>query len=140
MTFASRIPWPAVKQLVRYGVVGLMTNFAGYLIYVLVTWLWLEPKMAITTLYPVGVLMGYFGHARYSFGYKGGTGSGLLRFLIAHAIGYLANLALLYVFTDRLRYPHQAVQAAAIVVVAGILFLLFRFFVFPAAPDPRASS
>jgi len=51
-----------------------------------------------------------------------------------HPIGYLANLALLYVFTDRLGYPHQVVQAAAIFVVAGILFLLFRFFVFPAVP------
>ena len=124
--------WPAIMQLVRYGLVGLATNLAGYLIYLLVTWLWLEPKAAVTVLYPVGILMGYFGQARYAFKYRGDARSGLARFLVAHAIGYGANITLLHIFTDRLGYPHQAVQAAAIFVVAGLLFLLFRFFVFPA--------
>jgi putative flippase GtrA len=122
---------PALIQLIRYGVVGLLTNLAGYLVYLLVTWAWLEPKLAVTLLYPVGVIAGYFGHARYSFAYRGRTRTGLARYLLAHVVGYGTNIALLYVLTDLLGLPHQAVQMVAIVVVAGVLFMLFRFFVFP---------
>lgn len=119
-----------MKQVVRYGVVGVLNNLLGYLIYLVVTWLWLEPKLAITLLYPVGAFTAYFGHAKYSFSYRGRTTHGLLRYIIAHLIGYGVNVLLLYVFSDRLHFPHQAVQAVAVFVVAGVLFLLFRFFVF----------
>ena len=128
--------WPAVLKLIRYGVVGLLTNLAGYAIYLLLTWSWLEPKVAVTVLYPVGVIAGYFGHARYSFAYQGRMASGMARYLAAHAIGYGANIALLHVFTDRMGFPHQAVQAVAIFAVAGLLFLLFRFMVFARAQPP----
>jgi len=123
--------WRTLRQLFRYGAVGLVVNVSGYAIYLLVTWLWLEPKVAVTALYPIGVLSGYFGHARYSFAYQGGATSGLTRYLIAHALGYGTNLALLYMFVDLLHFPHQIVQAAAIFVVAVVLYLLYRFFVFP---------
>jgi len=133
----TEVPWPALFQLLRYGVVGLLTNLAGYLVYLLVTWLWLEPKAAVTLLYPVGMILGYFGHARYSFAFQGRTNSGVARYFVAHAIGYGANVSLLYVFTELLHFPHQVVQACAIFVVAGILFLLFRYFVFPSAHTRR---
>lgn len=136
----THLSWAVLRQLLRYAIVGLLTNAAGYLVYLALTWLWLDPKIAVSLLYPMGVLMGYFGHARYSFAYEGATGRGLTRYLAAHAIGYTLNVALLYVLSDRLGYPHQAVQALAIFLVAGVLFILFRFFVFPRAPRMTASS
>jgi putative flippase GtrA len=121
----------ALGQVFRYGVVGVLNNLLGYLIYLVVTWLWLDPKVAITLMYPIGATTAYFGHAKYSFAYSGRTSHGILRYVLAHFIGYGVNIAMLYVFSDRLMYPHQLVQAAAIFVVAGVLFLLFRYFVFP---------
>jgi putative flippase GtrA len=126
-------PDATLGQLVRYGVVGLLNNLLGYLIYVAVTWLWIEPKLAVTLMYPVGALIGYLGHARYAFQYNGRVSDGLLRYTIANLIGYCADVGMLYVLADRLGYPHQLVQAAAIFVVAGLLFVLFRYFVFPRA-------
>jgi putative flippase GtrA len=127
-----------IAQMVRYGIVGVLTNLAGYLLYLAVTWLWLEPKLAVTVLYPVGVAAAYFGHARYAFTYRGGARRGWLRYLIAHALGYGANVLTLCVFADAIGFPHQAVQAAAIPLVAGVLFLLFKYFVFaPASPEGR---
>lgn len=123
-------------QVVRYGVVGVLNNLLGYLIYLLVTWLWLDPKVAVTLMYPIGAVTAYFGHARYSFAYSGRTSHGIVRYSIAHLIGYGTNIGMLHLFSDRLGYPHQLVQAAAIVVVAGILYLLFRYFVFPNRPQP----
>lgn len=122
---------PVLAQVVRYGIVGVLNNLLGYLIYLAVTWLGLDPKLAVSMLYPIGALTAYFGHARYSFAYKGSPSHGLLRYVIAHCLGYGVNVLMLYVFSDKLLFPHQLVQAAAIFVVAGILYLMFRYFVFP---------
>ncbi|MET1414198.1 GtrA family protein [Roseibium sp. HPY-6] len=118
------------RQMVRYGVVGALTNLLGYLIYLLVTWLWLEPKVAVAIMYPIAALTAYFGHAKYTFEYNGYQTRGLFRYCVSHAIGYATSLGMLFVFFDLLGYPHQLVQAASIFVVAGLLFLLFRFYVF----------
>ena len=125
-------------QMARYGMVGLLNNLLGYLIYLLITWLWLDPKVAVTLMYPIGAVTAYFGHSRYSFTYSGRTSQGIARYALAHLIGYGVNVSMLYVLSDRLGYPHQLVQAAAIVVVAGILYLLLRYFVFPTGPSHPA--
>lgn len=114
----------------RYGVVGALNNLLGYLIYLFVTWLWLDPILAVSLMYPIGALSAYFGHAKYTFGYIGRTSRGLVRYVIAHLTGYGVNVALLFVLSDLFGYPHQLVQAIAIVTVAGILYVLFRYFVF----------
>lgn len=121
-------------QVARYGVVGVINNLAGYLIYLGVTWLGLEPKLAVTVLYPIGIIISYFGHARYTFFHNNANSSTLIRFVLAYLIGYVANIALLYMFVDQLGFPHQLVQASAIFIVAGLLFLLLRYFVFPVRP------
>ena len=133
--------FPALRQVIRYGVVGVLNNLLGYLIYLLVTFFWLEPMVAISLLYPVGAITAYFGHSKYAFTYQGKHTYALLRYIIAHLIGYGVNFLMLYLLWDKLKLPHQAVQAAAIVVVAGVLFLLFRYFVFPHTKiDPLSQS
>jgi putative flippase GtrA len=119
-----------VVQLARYGLVGLASNLSGYLVYVLITYWGSEPKRTMTLLYIVGASIGYFGNRQWTFAHKGGLGAGG-RYLIAHLLGYLINLLLLLTFVDRLGYSHQWVQAVAIFVVAGFLFLAFKYFVFP---------
>jgi len=98
--------------------------FADYLF-------WLDPKVAITILYPVGVAAAYCGHSKYSFSYQGNSNNALLRFSVAHLVGYRVNLLMLFILSDKLKLPHQAVQALAIFVIAGILFLMCKYFVFP---------
>lgn len=119
-----------IFQVARYGIVGILNNTLGYLIYLAITWVWLEPKLAVTLLYPIGAMTAYFGHAKYAFGYQGSNRAGLRRYIVAHLIGYATNVCFLYVFNDRLGFPHQAVQALAIFFVGGVLYLLFRYWVF----------
>ena len=121
----------SANQILRYSIVGVANNLLGYLIYLFLTWLWLDPKVAVSLFYPIGAATAYFGHIKYSFSFNGSHIGGVLRYIVAHVIGYLVNILLLYIFVDKLLFPHQLVQAIAIVIVAGILFLLFRFFVFP---------
>jgi putative flippase GtrA len=120
-----------ISQLFRYGLVGVVTNLALYFFYLFITYLGIEPKTAMTISYVVGALLGFIGHRKWTFMHNGALlGSGA-RYIIAHLFGYLINFLILLTFVDKLGYPHQWVQAAAIIVVAGFLFVTFRYFVFP---------
>lgn len=117
-------------QLFRYGLIGLASNFAGYLLYLSLTYFGVMPKMAMSVLYVAGATIGFFGNRRLTFAHKGSLAGAGVRYMIAHFFGYLINLSILILMVDKLGYPHQWVQAGAIFIVAGFLFLAFKFFVF----------
>lgn len=123
------------SQLFQYALVGITTNFAGYLVYVLITYFGATPKITMTVLYVIGAAVGFVGNRKYTFSDGGSLlGSGL-RYMIVHCLGYFINLFILIAFVDQLGYAHQWVQGIAIFVVAGFLFLAFKFFVFK-EPNP----
>ncbi|PLX98727.1 MAG: hypothetical protein C0623_11895 [Desulfuromonas sp.] len=117
-------------QIFRYGAVGLFSNLLGYLVYLFVTWQGVDPKLAVTILYPVAATIAYIGHSHYSFSYEGEHIKGIARYVAAHSCGYLLNLASLFFFVDMFSFPHQLVQFCNIFLVAGFLFITFRYFVF----------
>jgi len=126
-----------VFQFIRYAFTGLALNLIGYLIYLVVTWLGMEPKMAVSVFYPLGVLYSYFAHKRFSFQHSGGKQNFrlIVRYFIVYAVGYMINLSLLSFFSDRLGYPHHWVQGAAIFIVAVFLFVALKLFVFRKVAD-----
>ncbi|WP_295442955.1 GtrA family protein [uncultured Thiodictyon sp.] len=117
-------------QLIRYGVVGVLSNLAGYLVYIGVTWLGVGPKTAVSILYPVAVFVAYFGHARYTFADTERSSDGVFRYVVSHVFGYVTNLAALFVLHDLLGFPHELVQLFTIFLVSGFLFFLFKYYVF----------
>lgn len=117
-------------QLLRYGSVGLITNFIGFLLYLLLTQLGVPYRIAMSLLYFAAVFISFFGNRYWVFNIKGHSGHFVFRYVIAHSCGYILNFAILTAFAVKLGYPHQYVQAAAIIIVAGFLFILFRLFVF----------
>lgn len=120
----------AFGQFLRYATVGLISNAAFYLAYLGLTALGLNYKVAMTLVYVLGVLSTFIANRVWSFNHKGMVHAALVRYVIAYVLGYLLNLALLWLAVDRLHLPHQAVQAVAIVVVAACLFLMHRYWVF----------
>lgn len=118
------------RQLVRYAVVGVITNAAGYLVYLLITYLGVVPKVAMSILYVVGVIASFFGNKRLTFSYNGGVLGAGVRHLIVYMLGYFLNLGLLIMFVDHFGYPHQFVQGLAIFVTAAFLFVTLKHFVF----------
>ena len=123
----------SAKQLFRYGLVGIISNSLGYLLFLLITYWGVEPKIAMTLLYAVGATIGFFGNRQWAFAHSGTLLESSVRYVIAHMFGYLINFLILLMFVDRLGYSHQWVQAGAIFVVAGFLFVTFKYFVFPKA-------
>jgi len=121
----------SISQLFHYALVGCLSNFTGYLVYLALTYFGGTPKFTMTLLYGVGAAVGFFGNRNLTFEHEGNVMRAGVRYVIAHGVGYTINLSILILFVDRLGCAHQWVQALAIFVVAVFLFFAFKFFVFP---------
>jgi putative flippase GtrA len=121
---------PMRLPILRYIVVGVACNAIGYAAYLALTLLGVPFKLAMSFLYVFGICISFLGNRNWVFEYRGDLPSAVWRFGLAHAAGYLFNLGLLAFFVDKLGYPHEWVQAAAIFAVGGFLFVVFRLIVF----------
>lgn len=117
-------------QLARYGLVGVTSNLLGYLVYLLLTSLGVQPILTMTLLYAVGATIGFVGNRLWVFSHTGAAMPSGARYCGVHLLGYLINFIILFVFVTRLGYPHQWVQAMAIIIVASFLFIAHKYFVF----------
>ena len=127
----------SVIQLFRYGLVGIASNLSGYVLYLLLTYLGSTPKITMSFLYVMGAVIGFWGNRKFAFAHTGSLFGSGVRYAISHCIGFLLNLVILIVMVDKMGYAHQWVQAVAIFVVAGFLFLAFKFFVFKSIDDSQ---
>ena len=119
-----------LRQLLRFGIVGVLSNLIGYLVYLLITYLGVGPKLTVSLLYPIGTYMSFVGNKSWTFGIKGRSIRPGLKHILVYALGYLLNFLILMVFVDYLGFAHQLVQFVAIFVVALFLFVAMKFFVF----------
>lgn len=118
------------KQFIRYAIVGLVSNAIAYVIYILLTKLGLEPKLAMSLLYGVGVLQTFVFNKRWTFGHRGARRAVFFRYCMAYGVGYVINLLVLLVFVDQHGYSHEIVQGVMILALAVMLFLLQKYWVF----------
>ena len=128
----------ARTQFLRYAAIGVASNVALYLLYLALTYLGVGHKTAMTSLYVIGVLATFLFNRRWAFRDSGPQGPALARYLIAYALAYVLNYSALMAFVDFGGLPHQAVQAVMILVVAVLMFLAQRHWVFGAV-RPGAS-
>lgn len=117
-------------QMIRYGIVGIASNAVLYLLYLAITSAGMEHKLAMTLLYMVGVVQTFLFNKRWSFGHDGSHRYAFLRYAMSYGLGYVVQLTALYFSVDRLGWPHQAVQGVMVFVVAALLFMLQKFWVF----------
>jgi putative flippase GtrA len=119
-----------IRQILTYGIVGLSINLLLYFIYLILVKLGSDPKLSMTLVYISGVIVGFYSHKKITFSHTGNAAKSFTRFFIAHVIGYLINLACLFIFVDQLGFAHQLIQALSIFIVALYLFIIFKFWVF----------
>lgn len=120
----------AASQFIRYAIVGLASNGVLYLLYLLITSFGIGPKTAMTILYAIGVAQTFYFNRNWSFKHDGKTSPALLRYIATYAFGYVLNFFVLLILVDNLSWPHQWVQGVMIFVLAALLFILQRYWVF----------
>ena len=120
-----------MRQIFRYGLIGISVNSLLYFGYLFINYFGVEPKISMTLIYFIGVCIGFYGHRKWTFSHQGSAKKSMLRFIFAHLLGYAINFLLLLGLVDYYGYPHQLVQVAAILIVAVFLFIVFKYWVFP---------
>lgn len=121
-------------QACRFAIVGILSNSFGYILYLLMTSAGMGHKLAMTILFAAGTAQTFFFNKKWSFAYKEHDDGALLRYVATYVLGYLVNLGALLFFVDVLGMQHAIVQVTMIFVVALLMFLLQKFWVFPARP------
>jgi putative flippase GtrA len=126
------------RQIVRFAVVGLVSNALLFGLYLLLTNAGLSYVPAMTAVYAIGIAQTFVANRSWTFGHADRLGSPFVRYVVTYALGYLLNLALLTTLVGGLHLPHAWVQGALIFVVAAFVFVLQKHWVFRvAAPAPR---
>ncbi len=117
-------------QLIRYGVVGVVSNATIYCVYLLITFHGLEPKIAMTLVFITGASIGFIGNRQWTFAHQGDLSKSTFRFVIAYAIAYMLNFFSMWIAVDRMGVPHYWVQAANLVVISALLFIVQKYWIF----------
>jgi len=118
-------------QLIRYGMVGLLSNLILYIFYLALTTWGVGHKTAMTGLFTLGFFQTFFLNKHWTFKHYGSLRYSLARYAVAFGGCYVFNLVILMVFVDHYRIPHEIVQGVVIIVVAILMFLLQKFWIFP---------
>lgn len=121
-------------QFARYAVVGLVSNGVLYAAYLVLTHFGVEPKVAMTLTFALGVIQTFLMNRGWTFSYHGSNSRACVRYGVAYGGAYVLNFLLLVLFVDRLGFPHQVVQAVLILGVAVLLFVTQRYWVFAELP------
>ena len=98
------------KQFLRFAVVGLVSNLLLYLAYILITQRGVGYKTTMTLLYAVGVSQTFVFNRNWTFSHQGRVTKAFIVYLSIYALGYILNLAVLYVMVDKFGFRHQWVQ------------------------------
>jgi putative flippase GtrA len=118
------------KQLMRYGAVGFISNLFLYLSYLLVTFLGMGHKTAMSLFYLVGVSLTFMLNKNWTFNHKGHAPKAFLNYFSIYFFGYVLNFSGLYFFVDRLGFNHAWVQGFLVVLIALLLFVMQKTIVF----------
>lgn len=129
--FISKCPGkPRIdKQVARYIIVGVASNAVAYLLYFALTRLGVGYKTAMSCIYVIGAAINFYLNRKWTFSASQSVRAGLVRYLLALALGYILNLVWLFIFVDLAGWPHELVQAGAIVVIAVYFFLINKHYV-----------
>lgn len=118
------------EQALRFSMVGLVSNFVLYLLYLLLTDVGFGHKTAMTILFAIGTIQTFIFNKRWTFGYKDYGKSIFSKYVIVYVGSYLINLVTLMLFVDYFRFPHEIVQGVSILMIAVLLFMFQRYWVF----------
>jgi putative flippase GtrA len=117
-------------QSLRFIAVGLTSNLILYLLYLLLTGVGIGYKTAMTLLYCVGTAQTFLLQKRFTFNHQGFLQSSFFKYLATYGLGYFINFSALLFFVDYWAFPHKIVQGLMILIVAVLMFLLLKLWVF----------
>ena len=117
-------------QIIKFGMTGVLSNGILYLGYIGLTFSGVEPKMAMTILFAVGIIQTFLINKQWTFKDGKNTNNRFYRYLIIYGLIYGLNFLALVIFVDWLGLLHWIVQGVMVGICGVLLFFLQKFLVF----------
>lgn len=123
-----------MRQLLRYGAVGVINTGLGYVVIFACMYLvGLGPVASNVAGYAVGLVVSYSLNRRFTFRSTGARRAEMVRFLVIFLLAYFANLGVLVALTRTFGVHDGLAQVLAGGVYFGLSYLLNKYYVFRAA-------
>ncbi|MBU3684532.1 MAG: GtrA family protein [Phycisphaerales bacterium] len=119
-----------IRQAWRFFAVGIASNAAAYVAFLLLSKYLLGPKSAMTACFILAFCASFLLNRSWTFSDSGAISRPLFRYLILYLAGYLLNLTALWWLVDQVGWNPAWVQLALVVVIAGLTFIGQRLWVF----------
>ena len=132
MTFTS----DELRRLMRFGIVGVASNAALYVVFLLLLQLAVPPLWAAAICYVLGVAVSYTFNRAWSFESRDSHREDLPKFLVAHGVGIVSTIVVLKVLLVWLR-PEIA-QLINIAITAVVIYVNLALLGFGGARAGRA--
>ncbi|MCG7522018.1 GtrA family protein [Ruegeria sp. Ofav3-42] len=117
-------------QVLRFGLGGVGVNLTLYGLYLVVTPLGVEPVMASSLVFAIGIPFSFVVHRRFTFCSTEARRTRKALFAIAYLTGYLVQISTLYILFYHIGFPHQIAQFGAMLLVAALMFVVQKLLVF----------
>jgi putative flippase GtrA len=121
------------EQFARWVAVGITTNVVFYGIYLLLTYNTLGHKASMVVTYVSSVLVSFTLNRNWSFRHFGRISSSFIRYSLTYAICFAINFFILYIAVDLQGYRHEIVQGGLVLIIAVLIFILQKYWVFAEA-------
>lgn len=116
--------------VLRFSVVGALSNIILYMLYLLITFAGVEYKAAMTVLFVVGCVQTFFVNRLWTFKDQGMVSSKFIKYFLIYFFAYIFNFLALLVLSDVFGYPHYIVQLLVVLMVAVLLYFLQKYWIF----------
>lgn len=120
----------AIRELFRFGAVGISINLILYCAYLLLVHFGVDFRVSMTAIYVVGTILGFILHRAWTFRSSACWRSAFRRYVASYFAGYLLNLFGLWFLVGAASLPHAYAQAIMILVVAASVFVIQKLWVF----------
>jgi putative flippase GtrA len=122
------------SRIVRFLATGVLNTAFGYAVYAVLLWMGLPYAAALLLATIVGVVFNFFSYGKLVF--QGETGKRtFVRFVIAYLAIYALNVGLLHLGTQGLGWNAYVAQAACMVPIVVVSWMLMNRWVFGRQED-----
>ena len=122
---------PHLRQAASFGAVGVINTLVGYaVIYACMLGLGMSPLSSNVAGYALGLCCSFLLNRRLTFRSQGRAHREALRFLLAFAVAYACNVAVLLASIELIGIDPVWAQLVAGVAYTGVFFVLSKLYVF----------
>lgn len=116
------------SQVIRFLLVGVLNTFVGYVIFIVVYFLWNNVVIALLCTYVLGILFNYKTYSKYVF--TSSRQKIFINFVIIYISIFIFNNLLLYFIENTIQVSLYIAQLFAISIITPLLYILNKKYVF----------